>query len=285
MIKVSKKAMKMSAIVSVVIAIAFVVGFFFLIGINVFNKFFTEIFLVAILIAITPPACFNFIYQRWMDAIEDQMPVLVRGVAESQETGITFVEAFEKVVENKMIRSPLADEVKKLTNQMSWGLTFEEALEKFKERIGSPVVNRFSALVLEASHSGGYIRKVFTATSGFMEEMRESDKETSSQMKPYLIIIYVAFYIFLLTTIILLGSFFAPLEGSQQILSPASIGGIRVYKDFYYRTMLVSALMGGLMGGKIGERRVLGGLKHSIVMMISGYIIFFLTIPPNWVVV
>lgn len=282
--KVSKKAMKRSAIFSSAIAIAFTVGLFFVAGIYQFTKFFNEIFLVAILIAITPPAISNLLYQRWMDAIEDQMPVLVRGIAESQETGITFIAAFEKVIENKMVRSPLAEEVKKLTNQMSWGLTFEEALEKFKERVSSPIVNRFCALVLEASHSGGHIRKVFTATSGFMEEMREMDKDTSSQMKPYLLIIYVAFYIFLLTSIILLGSFFAPLEGLQNLINQTAIVGLKQFNVFYYRTMIVSAFLGGLMAGKIGERRVAGGLKHSIVMMVSGYIIFFIMIPPTWMV-
>jgi flagellar protein FlaJ len=282
--KVSKKAMKRSAIFSSAIAIAFIVGLFFFLGTYQFTKFFNEIFFVATLITITPPAISNLFYQRWMDAIEDQMPVLVRGIAESQETGITFIAAFEKVVENKMIRSPLAEEIKKLTDQMSWGLTFEEALEKFKERVGSPIVNRFCALVLEASHSGGHIRKVFTATSGFMEEMREMDQNTSSQMKPYLLIIYVAFYIFLLTSIILLGSFFAPLEGLQNLSNQTTIVGQNQFKEFYYRTMIVSAFLGGLMAGKIGERRVAGGLKHSIVMMVSGYIIFFLTIPPLWMV-
>jgi len=87
-----------------------------------------------------------------------------------------------------------------------------------------------------------------------------------------------------MTSIILLGSFFAPLEGMQQILNPLAVGGIIQYKDFYYRTMIVSAFLGGLMAGKIGERRVLGGLKHSVIMMVSGYLIFFYTISPNWVV-
>jgi hypothetical protein len=46
--------------------------------------------------------------------------------------------------------------------------------------------------------------------------------------------------------------------------------------------MIISSLMGGLIAGKIGERRVLGGFKHFIVQVVVGYIIFFVTIPPNW---
>jgi flagellar protein FlaJ len=282
-IKVPRKAMKLIAVISLVAAASLVVLMFILKPYE-FGKYLNEILLTAILIAITPSAFTTYFHYRWMDAIEDQMPILVRGIAESQETGITFIEAFEKVVTNKMVRSPLADEVKKLSVQMSWGLTFEEALQKFVKRIGSPAVNRFAALVLEASRSGGQIRKVFTATSGFMEEMREMDKETNSQMRPYLIIIYAAFVVFLFTSIILIGSFFAPLEGFSNILSPLTIVGVKQFKDFYYRTMLVSALMGGLMAGKIGERRTAGGLKHALIMLIFGYVVFFLFIPPNWMV-
>ena len=166
---------------------------------NILTVYANEIFLVAILVIIVPSAILDYENQRWISAIEDQMPLLVRGVSESQETGLTLVKALEKVVDDKMIGHPLSDEVKKLTVQMAWGASFEQALTNFKERINSPIVNRFCALVLEASRSGGTIKKVFTATSGFMEEMKDMDKETSAQMKPYIIVIYAAFCIFIVT--------------------------------------------------------------------------------------
>jgi flagellar protein FlaJ len=210
------------------------------------------------------------------------MPLLVRGVSESQETGLTLVKALEKVVDDKMIAHPLSDEVKKLTIQMSWGTSFEQALTNFKERINSPIVNRFCALVLEASRSGGTIKKVFTATSGFMEEMKDMDKETSAQMKPYIIVIYAAFAVFIVVAALLVRSFFAPMQGAPQIMGSGSVGSISGLKDFFYKDMLVSAVTGGLMAGKLGERRITGGLKHAIILSIVGYAIFFITIPPSW---
>jgi flagellar protein FlaJ len=281
--KFSKKARQMVAGVSIAAALVFVLAIV-LLRQGDFLIFVNEIALVAILIAITPYAIVDYFHQRWMNKIEDQMPVLVKGISESQETGLTFMKAFEKVVDDRMVRAPLADEVKKLTFQMSWGLSFEDALGKFKERIGSPVVTRFCALVLEASRSGGQIRKVFSATSGFMEEMREMDKETSSQMRPYIIIVYSAFFVLIFTAVILLQNFFAPLQGLKNVLSPTTIMGMQAFRDFFYRTLIVSALFGGLMAGKIGERRVVGGLKHAIIMLVVGYVIFFVFSPPNWMV-
>jgi flagellar protein FlaJ len=134
------------------------------------------------------------------------MPLLVRGVAESQETGMTLIRALEKVVDNKMVNGPIAKEVKQLVIEMSWGTSFEDALTNFKNRINSPIVNRFCVLVLEASRSGGTIKKVFTATAGFMEEMKDIDRETDAQMKPYIIVIYAAFVVFIVTAILLVRS-------------------------------------------------------------------------------
>jgi len=280
--QVSKKKRQITAVVSIMLVLIGV-AILALTDLSALTVYANEIFLVAVLVIIVPSAILDYENQRWVSAIEDQMPLLVRGVSESQETGLTLVKALEKVVDNKMIGHPLSDEVKKLTVQMSWGTSFEQALINFKERINSPIVNRFCALVLEASRSGGTIKKVFTATSGFMEEMNDMDKETSAQMKPYIIIIYAAFFVFIVTAILLVRSFLAPMQGAPQIMSQVSVGSTGGLKNFFYEDMLVSAVTGGLMAGKLGERRVAGGLKHAIILSIVGYAIFFFSIPPSWV--
>jgi flagellar protein FlaJ len=247
-----------------------------------FSTYANEVFLIAVLVVLVPSAVLDYENQRWVDAIEDQMPLLVRGISESQETGLTLIKALEKVTENNMVGHPLSDEVRRITVQMAWGTSFEDALINFRHRVNSTIVNRFCALVLEASRSGGSVKKVFYATSGFMEEMKEMDKETTAQMRPYIVIIYASFGVFLITAAILVQSFFAPLQGSPQIMSQVSVGSVSGFKDFFYKNMLVSAVTGGLMAGKLGERRIISGLKHAIILSLVGYIIFFIVVPPNW---
>jgi archaeal flagellar protein FlaJ len=279
--KVSKKTKKITAVVSLLSVVVLLLALW-LISSSALVKYINEVFFVSILVVLVPSAILDLQHQRWLSSIENQMPLLVRGVAESQETGMTLIKALEKVVDNKMVSGPLSKEVKQMVVQMSWGTSFEDALINFKNNIDSPIVNRFCVLVLEASRSGGTIKKVFTATSGFMEEMNEIDRDTSAQMKPYTIVIYAAFLVFMVTAILLVRSFFAPMEGSQQILSQASVGGTSGFKDFFYKNMMVSSVTGGLMAGKIGERRVAGGLKHGIILVLLGYVIFLVAIPPNW---
>ncbi len=266
------------SILAVIVAVAIIA----IVSFSALTTYINEIFFVSILVILVPSAILDLKHQRWISSIENQMPLLVRGVAESQETGMTLIRALEKVVDNKMVSGPLSKEVKQLVIEMSWGTSFEDALTNFKNRINSPIVNRFCVLVLEASRSGGTIKKVFTATAGFMEEMKDIDRETDAQMKPYIIVIYAAFAVFIVTAILLVQSFFAPMSGSQQISSNTAIAGVGGLKDFFYQDMLVSGLTGGLMAGKIGERRVAGGMKHSILLVVIGYAIFFAGIPPNW---
>jgi flagellar protein FlaJ len=280
--KVPKKTRVIVAAVSLVC-----VFFIFLIPLLIlpfetFVLFLNEFLFVGILVAIVPSAILDFLNQRWLRSIENEMPRLVRGISESQETCLTIIKALDKVIEDKMVRPPLSTELKRISVQMSWVTSFEDALAAFKRRVDSPVVGRFCALVLEASRSGGEIRKVFSATSGFMEEMKDMNEDTDSQMRPYLLVIYVAFAVFLFTAIILVQSFFIPLEGSPQIMSEAQIVGVDVYSDFFYKNMLVSAVTGGLMAGKLGERRVVGGFKHAILLCVVGYVVFLFMVPPNW---
>jgi flagellar protein FlaJ len=282
--RITTRKKKWIAAVSVVVAIVFLLVMLFTVE-DVLSIYLSEVLLTVLLIVMVPSAVADIIHSHWMNGIESQMPALVRGVSEVQETGMTFIKGFERVVDDGMIKSPLAQEVKKLTVNMSWGLTFETALERFRDRIGSPVVNRFCALLLEADRSGGEVRKVFTATAGFMEEMKELEQETTSQMRPYVVIIYAAYFVYIFTSIVLLNSFFKTLVDYNDILNPTTTMSIADYNNFFYRTMIISGVMGGLMSGKIGERRVLGGLKHSIIQLVVGYAIFFVAMPPNWVVV
>jgi flagellar protein FlaJ len=280
--KISKKIRHYTIVVSVGLVLVLLISIG-MIDVNVFSIYSNELLLACILILLIPSAILDYEHHKWIAAIEDQMPMLVRGVSEAQETGLTIIKALDKVVQNKMVAQPLCDEVDKMSVQMAWGTSFEAALVNFKEKIGSPIVNRFCALVLEASRAGGTIKKVFTSTSEFMEEMNEMDKETSSQMKPYIVVIYAAFAVFIVTSTILVQSFFTPLEGSPMILSDVAIGSAEQYTDFFYKNILVSAVTGGLMAGKLGERRVIGGLKHAIVLSLVGYFVLFILIPPNWV--
>ena len=93
--QISKNKRQTTAAVSVVLVL---VGIFMfaIFNPNALTLYANEIFLLGILVVIIPSAVLDYENQTWVSAIEDQMPLLVRGVSESQETGLTLVKASRK---------------------------------------------------------------------------------------------------------------------------------------------------------------------------------------------
>ena len=227
---------------------------------------------IGLLVGFVPIAVLDYVNQSWQSAVDDKLPQLVRDLSESQETGQTFVKALDEA--SKIKYGPLSDEVKKISIQMSWGSSFEQALNYFAKRIDTLSARRFCILVIEAMRTGGRIRKVFSMTAESMEETLQLHKERESQMRPYIIIIYAAFFVFLFTTIQLLTSFFVPLAEIDIVGFMTPLGSGEMFQTFFFHMMMIQSVLGGLVAGKIGNGRIISGLKHAIIMMVTGYIAY-----------
>jgi flagellar protein FlaJ len=229
---------------------------------------FDEFFLFAILIAITPLAMLNYVEYKWRKAVDEHLPDLFRNIVQAQETGMTLPQALENA--SKRTYGPLTAEMRKMTAQISWGMAFEEALLAFSKRINTILVQRTVPLILEASRSGGHVEKVFDPMGKFVQTTLLLEKERRTQTRPYIAIIYVAFFVFLFTIILLFKSFFISVEGlpmlGTAVMSPEAM------KRIFFQMTIVQSLSGGLVAGKMGEGTITAGLKHSIVLMIVGYI-------------
>jgi len=227
---------------------------------------------IGLLVGFVPIAVLDYVNQSWQSAVDDKLPQLVRDLSESQETGQTFVRALDEA--SKIKYGPLSEEVKKISIQMSWGSSFEQALNYFAKRIDTLSARRFCILVIEAMRTGGRIRKVFSMTAESMEETLQLHKERESQMRPYIIIIYAAFFVFLFTTIQLLTSFFVPLAEIDFVGFMTPLGSGEMFQTFFFHMMMIQSVLGGLVAGKIGNGRIISGLKHAIIMMVTGYIAY-----------
>lgn len=229
---------------------------------------FDEFIFFAFIAGVFPPAVLNYVDYRWRKAIDEHLPDLFRSVVQAQETGMTLPQALEEA--SKRNYGQLTPELRKMTAQISWGLTFEEALLAFGRRVNTMLVQRTVPLIIEASRSGGCVEKVFDPLGKFIQTTLLLDKERRNQTRPYIAIIYVAFFVFLFTVILLFKSFFVSIEGLP-ILGTAVMSPREMQRIFFHMT-LIQAFFGGLVAGKMGEGTINAGLKHSLIMMFCGYI-------------
>ncbi len=227
-----------------------------------------EVIFFAVIVSVFPMAVMTYLDFRWRKAIDEHLPDLFRSIVQAQETGMTLPQALEEA--SKRDYGPLTDEMKKMTRQISWGMSFEDALTSMGNRVNTVLVQRTVPMIIEASRSGGHVEKVFDPLGKFVQTTLLLDKERRTQTRPYIAIIYVAFFVFLFTIILLFRSFFTSVEGLP-ILANAVMSPMDMH-ELFFRMTAIQAFFGGLVAGKMGDGTISAGLKHSLILMISGYI-------------
>jgi len=232
------------------------------------NMAFNEYVFFAIVVAVFPTAILSHVDYQWKRSLDEHLPDLFRTIVQAQETGMTLPQALEEA--SKRDYGPLTEELKIMTAQMSWGMTFDEALTALGRRVETPLVQRTVPLIIEANRSGGRVEKIFDPLRKFIQTTLLLDKERRSQTRPYTAIIYVAFFVFLFTVVLLFKSFFVNIE-DLPILGSTGIASADL-RGTFLRMTTIQAFFGGLVAGKISEGTLTAGLKHSMILMFCGYI-------------
>ncbi len=263
--RVGKTVKQITWIASALVALAIIVFGFWKVWRNLS---FDEFVFFALIAAFTPPTILNYIDYRWKKSVDEHLPDLFRSIVQAQETGMTLPRALEEA--SKRDYGPLTAELRKMTAQISWGMTFEEAMVAFSKRANTLLVQRTVPLIIEANRSGGRIEKVFDPMGKFVRSTLILQKERQNRTRPYIAIIYVAFFVFIFTIILLFKSFFVDIEGLP-LLGAAIMAPEEVKRLFFHMT-IIQAFFGGLVAGKMGEGTVNAGLKHSLTLMVLGYI-------------
>jgi flagellar protein FlaJ len=263
--KIESRTKKIVVVMSVLLAVAIVVFGFFTVG---FSTALDDFVFFGLLTVISPIALLNYVDYRWRKAVDEHLPDLFRSIVQAQEIGMTLPKALEEAADRDY--GPLTPELKKMTVQISWGASFEEALLAFGRRVGTVLTLRTVPMIIEASRSGGSVEKVFDPMGKFVQTTILLEKERKTQTRPYIAIIYVALFVFLFTIVILFKTFFTDVEGialfSVPTSSPADL------KRIFLHLTLVQGFFSGLVAGKMGEGAISAGLKHSLVMMLLGFV-------------
>jgi flagellar protein FlaJ len=263
--KIENNTKKIAIVASVLLAIIIVV--FGVITVS-FSILLDDYVFAAILAIIMPTAILSYVDYRWRKSINEHLPDLFRSIVQAQEVGMTLPQALEEAA--KRDYGPLTSELQKITVQMSWGASFEEALLAFKKRVDTILCHRTIPMIIEASRSGGRVEQVFDPLSKFIETTIILEKERGNQTRPYIAIIYVALFVFLFTIVILFKTFFTNIEGIA-LFSTSTSSPLLLQRIFLHLT-IVQGFFSGLVAGKMGEGSTNAGLKHSAIMMIIGYL-------------
>src|SRR5712692_7738470 len=105
------------------------------------------------ILCLIPPTIVYLFESKKRDSIDNNIPHLIRDIADAGRSGMTLTRAIEISAERDY--GPLTKEIKKLMAKVSFRVPLEKALQFFADRTGTMLSRRTAMLVSEANKSGG----------------------------------------------------------------------------------------------------------------------------------
>ena len=234
---------------------------------------------LAVLISILPLAMLDFKEERRVRNLEEALPNFFRDLAGMNDSGMTLPNAVHLVANSEY--GTLTPHIRKLDNEMSWGVGFVESLNHFGKSLGTKLADRSIDLIAKASKAGGDVSEVLRAAARDTFEVVNLAQERRNNMLIYMVIVLVSFAVFLFVIAILVSTFLTTMStagaaATQSGASSGFIGKIDVpaYKRLFAHGAMLQGFFSGLMAGVMGEGRVLAGLKYSAIMLIIAWVAF-----------
>ncbi|MCJ2563004.1 MAG: type II secretion system F family protein [Candidatus Thermoplasmatota archaeon] len=217
-------------------------------------------------------------------AIEGRLPDFLRDVAEAGRFGMTLADAI--VVASSGRYGRLTAEIEKMAAQIQWGVPASEALKLFNERVKTPMVSRVVSIIIKSSDAGGDVADVLTMVSHDAKETQLTEYERSIAMSTYIAVIYISFFVFLVTIAIINATFLPKmLEASESLTTSGEGSGgavdsplasdlpniVESIKLAFFLAAIIHAVGDGLLAGVLDNGRVISGFRHSFLMLLIGF--------------
>ncbi|MEM2726768.1 MAG: type II secretion system F family protein [Archaeoglobaceae archaeon] len=224
------------------------------------------------LLAFGLPTVFFIEYrERLLRKAEKELPEFLKQLASLNEAGLNVVEALKNISDTEA--GVLSKEIRMIKRRVEWGELITSAFIRLERRIKSGVFQKAISMLVKAIEASPSIREALVVASNFSELEIEMRNRLRDMMSTYIIIIYLAFGVFLYTAYVLITnmlSVFASVEKTQI----ASAINLSELENVFMETSILVAIFSGLAAGVMGEGRIEAGLKHVFLLVAIAYVFF-----------
>jgi len=248
------------------------------------TRWFKAGFVIALLVFFSSYLTAFFRENKRQKEVETKFLEFSRTLVEKVKTGIPIPKAIIQVSETDF--GALSKHVKKLAYQIEWGIPLREALNTFANDTGNAVIKRSVSIVVEAEQSGGNITDVLQAVTDSILQIKKIKDERRSNAYSQTMQGYFVFFIFI-GIMLMLQIYLVPQLGdiTSSVLSGLGEGYEGLSKvetakssaldinSIFTWLVLIQGFFAGLMIGKFAEGDLKMGLKHSLILMVVGYVI------------
>lgn len=270
------------AISSVVTLLLFIFGFFSFIGvldISFIGLAGFDLLVFAVLSAIGPVGFYSYIKMKKKKDIQDQLPDFLREISSSTASGMTVFDAITSAAEAD--HGKLTPEIKRMSAQLSWGISVHDALNNFAKRINTDAVKRMTITINKALEIGGNTASVFEAAAKEIDQTKRVEMQRKAEMSMYSIVIFISFFVFLAVILVINKTIFSAIFDLQDQMAGQSIGNMqiaRIDKDLlkytFFSFVMVQSIGGGLLGGFMMDGRLSSGVRFGFVLVLISFFVF-----------
>lgn len=237
-------------------------------------------------------------YKRFKEIkeMEEKFPVFLRDLIEAIRAGMPLHRAILST--NKTRYGALSKEIKKISDQISWGITVDKTLEQFAERVrSSKRLYLATKIIRESELSGGNVVSTLDSVVDSQIALVDAEKEKASMLSQYVLLMYAISIIFVII-VVGINKLMVPIfkvseqtGGEFGIANPCETGvglgrsvcglfsatasglfsmdpeGIAAYyTSIFFFMSMVQSVFSGLVAGQISEGSAVAGFKHSLIL-------------------
>jgi flagellar protein FlaJ len=256
-------------------------------------------FILFAFMLILPLIFLRYQREKAIREMEEKMPAFLRDLVEALNSGLPFHQAI--IASSKLDYGELSKEIKKMANQISWGMPVNKALDQFIDRVKSSKKLYMSLKILRESYfTGGDVVSTLNSLADNLTQLNEVEREKGGILNQYVILIYAIVFIFVAILVAVnrlmipifkvsempgggeIAVFKSPCSESSNFIceimaipaqylfgieDPKGIGGYYVSIFFYMSTIIAIAC--GMVVGEIREGSTIAGLKHSVILTVA----------------
>ena len=244
------------------------------------SRWFVAIIILALTIAWLQFWIDFFLEVRRQKEIELKFLEFIRSLVGTVRSGIPVPAAILHISTGDF--GSLTPYVKKLANQIEWGIPIHQALITFSNDTENGVIKRSVSIVIEADKSGGDIGDVLESVSASVFNIKMLKEERKSSTHSQIVQGYIVFFIFiaimlmlqvwlgpqLLSSLGVSDSMVVPDTGFLPGIGAKSGAGSEVNLDkVFFALVIIQGLFTGIMIGKFSEGKLKQGLLHSLILI------------------
>lgn len=231
------------------------------------------------IIVFLPYVVFVEAHFRRINQISSNFPEFLSRLVSLHESGLSLTASIKRLRTSNL--GIMNEEVRKLVTDIELGDGITAAFRNLGNRVNTITVQRAVVLIENAMKMTGNVKDTLVIAASDAVTAKSMEEERSQSIKMYVMILYIAFFVFLYVSWSLVTGFFPQVPEAQTGVVEIAGEGISfsgfdkpLYIRLFFHAAILEAFFSGLVAGQLGEGNAKLGLKHGLIMMAIAYVVF-----------